>query len=755
MNRSSRQDTPYHQCARIFLRGMASLLQGMFESVDNALFEMAEKADSNALQTHYFDGMRQVRKTRSSVENEILKSLRASLISYQKDGGNSSTSSAPEISEDSLSLVEEAELEESLAISEMVAKGENRLSRPLFAIGQRLGEALNRTPPDDETNPLGPASICNALRQSGPLFEVELPVLLVIYKLFDRKVLEQLDGLYQQVNDRFVQDGVMPQLQRSLPSAGRGTPPPMPGGQAAGAADAPPADNPDVASPEEPGYAEAQVMGEDADDERIMHSILSLLSARRQRIPATDITGSAVGSASAIAQTQQLLNALSVLQNTAPTEAAASADVKTLLLSEMDRLDGAGTQASSDDEDTIDLVAMLFDFILSDENLPQPMQVLLSRLQIPYIKVALIDRQLFASRGHPARRLLDTLADLALGWTAEADRGNRLYDFMTGVVDRVINDFDDDLDLFDELRQELNTYVAKRQKRAQVAEKRTTEATEGKQRLQQARRTAARVIEEHLADQELPRIVEEILNKPWANVMVLTCLRHGEDSSQFAEAVGFVEQMVWSVAPKSDAAEVAKLQKVLPGLSAQLRAGLEMVAYHEDDVKDVFKNLKKLYQSMLDKQFREKVELAADEPPPSTMSLPAAVAPVQLPISGAAELSDGVFDDLDNEPEPVPLEQLEAALRSQVESLEPGTWFQFSTEDGGVQRAKLSWKSPITGNYLFVDQKGIKLADKPVAELAQELASGEAIALETVPLFDRALEAIAERLQETPAETES
>ncbi len=733
---------------------MVSLLQGMFESVDNALFEMAEKADSNALQTHYFDGMRQVRKTRSSVENEILKSLRASLITYQKDGGSASAP-APEVSEESLSLVEEAELEESLAISEMVAKGENRLSRPLFALAQRLGEALNRTPPDDESNPLGPASICSALRQSGPLFEVELPVLLVIYKLFDRQVLEQLDGLYQQINERFIQDGVMPQLQHSLPPTGRGTPPPAGVGPTPAAAEGPLPDHQDPAALEEAPYVDTHITGEDAEDERIMQSILSLLSARRQRHPAPELAGSTAGSANAIAQTQQLLNALSVLQSTAPPEVSTSADVKSMLLSEMDRLDGTGTQASSDDEDTIDLVAMLFDFILSDENLPQPMQVMLSRLQIPYIKVALIDRQLFASRGHPARRLLDTLADLALGWAAETDRGNRLHDFMAGVVDRVINDFDDDLDLFDELRQELNSYVAKLQKRAQVAEKRTTEATEGKQRLQQARRTAAKVIEERLADQELPRIVEEILNKPWANVLVLTCLRHGEDSSQFSDAVGFVEQMVWSVAPKDDAAEVSKLQKLLPGLSAQLRAGLEMVAYHEDDVKDVFKSLKKLYQSMLDKQFREKVKLAADEPTPSTMSLPAAVAPVQLPISGAAELSDGVFDDLDSEPEPVPLEQLEAALRSQVESLEPGTWFQFITEDGGEQRAKLSWKSPITGNYLFVDQKGIKLADKPVAELAQELASGEAIALETVPLFDRALDAIAQRLEETRVETES
>jgi hypothetical protein len=55
------------------VRGIAQkringLVSTLFENVDDALFDLAERAGSNALQTEYFDGMREVRKKRQLVE---------------------------------------------------------------------------------------------------------------------------------------------------------------------------------------------------------------------------------------------------------------------------------------------------------------------------------------------------------------------------------------------------------------------------------------------------------------------------------------------------------------------------------------------------------------------------------------------------------------------------------------------------------------------------------------------------------------
>src|SRR5699024_4297325 len=157
----------------------------------------------------------------------------------------------------------------------------------------------------------------------------------------------------------------------------------------------------------------------------------------------------------------ELLGALGLLQNQAAVHVATHADVagqavdtqdintlKAHLVTQINQLRGSkGARMSGADEDTIDLVGMLFEFILEDRNLPVEMQVLLARLQIPYLKAAILDRRMFAHASHPARRLLDALAEAAKGWSEESDRGRRLYAKVHGIVETLLQEFDDDLDI--------------------------------------------------------------------------------------------------------------------------------------------------------------------------------------------------------------------------------------------------------------------------------------------------------------------
>jgi hypothetical protein len=87
-----------------------------------------------------------------------------------------------------------------------------------------------------------------------------------------------------------------------------------------------------------------------------------------------------------------------------------------------------------------------------------------------------------------------------------------------------------------------------------------------------------------------------------------------------------------------------------------------------------------------------------------------------------------------------------------VRALKVGSWVEFDASEGSGERAKLSWISPISGKYLFVNRRGLKVADKSAQQLAAELAAGTTVVLEELPLFDRALDAIVARLRETQAE---
>jgi hypothetical protein len=106
-----------------------------------------------------------------------------------------------------------------------------------------------------------------------------------------------------------------------------------------------------------------------------------------------------------------------------------------------------------------------------------------------------------------------------------------------------------------------------------------------------------------------------------------------------------------------------------------------------------------------------------------------------------------------NEEEPAspPIDSVDERWITAVRELKVGTWIEFLDEHGAKERAKLSWISPISSKYLFVNRKGLKVADRTLVQLASDLAEARITVLEEVPLFDRALDAIVERLKSTHA----
>ena len=93
----------------------------------------------------------------------------------------------------------------------------------------------------------------------------------------------------------------------------------------------------------------------------------------------------------------------------------------------------------------------------------------------------------------------------------------------------------------------------------------------------------------------------------------------------------------------------------------------------------------------------------------------------------------------------------------ELENLEFGVWFEFVNGDD-TQTLKLSWFSPTTRNYMFVDHAGQRVAVKPIGQLAEEMEQGKARLLpreRNAPLVDRALGAIYRALQRFTGRTPS
>jgi hypothetical protein len=706
-----------------------------FEHVDDALFDLAEKAENNAAQMHYFDGMRDVRKRRPTVERNFLAAINRDLgeLVHPQQRPSATASSPPGSVE--LSLVADNELEESLAITSMISKNESRLARDLFTVNQRLSVICGGHKIDDASNPVAPAILAQAFRRALHELTADMRVKLIIYKLFDRYVLSSLEELYQEINAELVRAGVLPQLRPEVPhNANAGT------GAKTRVADATQAPTSDEA-------------GDIPSD--LLQTLHALFSARREPVGNGIGAGGDIGMRSMsngpLPSANELLGALSVLQSqiasagplpqAQPNDAADLGrevmQLKGQLLTQIGALRGERPpQVATIDEDTIDLVGMLFEFILEDRNLPAQMQVLLARLQIPYLKAAILDRKMFAHRQHPARRLLDGLAEQAKSWSEESDRDHRLHEKVKSIVEQLLHDFDDDMGIFDRLLIDLQQFQEINRRRSELAEQRVAESTQGREKLEQARRRAAREILDRIGDRKLPPMLHSVLSRAWANHLVLTILRQGESSPEFRSALHFVDDFIASTRLGTDPGNRQLLRQMLPGIERSLRLGLANVAFQEQDIERLLGQLQAYYRQQLGET------VAVDEDTPAQV-IPDSIQPI---AERGSMLDEHAIDDTVTVPPDSPEWQL-------VQALQPGTWLEFALAGEAMTRAKLSWISPMSGRYLFVNRRGLKVADYAPHELAVLLADGHAHVLAANALFDRAMTAIVDKLQHPDAST--
>ncbi len=701
-----------------------------FEHVDDALFDLAEKAENNAAQMHYFDGMREVRKRRPAVERSFLGTISRHIGELAHPQQQQSSGSSMSFGTVELTLVGDNELEESLAITSMIGKNESRLSRDLFAVNQRLSVICGGRKVEDASNPVAPAILAQAFRQALHELSADMRVKLIIYKLFDRYVLSSLEELYQEINTELVRAGVLPQVRHEVLRSNA---------KAAGA----------VAgqAPDE------EVASEIPSD--LLQTLHALFSARRGPAAAGGSVGMHALPSGPLPSANELLGALSVLQSqiasagplpyAQPDDATALSrevlQLKSQLLTQIGALRGEKPgHVATIDEDTIDLVGMLFEFILEDRNLPAAMQVMLARLQIPYLKAAILDRKLFAHRQHPARRLLDCLAEQAKSWSEESDRDHRLHDKVKSIVDQLLHDFDDDMGVFERLLVDLQQFQDVNKRRSELAEQRVAESTRGREKLEQARRRAAREILDRIGEHKLPPLVHGVLARAWANHLVLTLLRQGETSPEFKSALRFVDDFIASTRPAATPESRQVLRQMLPGIERALRQGLANVAFQEQDIERLLGQLHTYYRQQLGETLDATEVVAVDEDA-AMLAIPDSIQPV---IEQNAAPQDSVEEDVVEAP-------LDSPEWHQVQALQPGTWLEFCLPDEPMTRAKLSWISPMSGRYLFVNRRGLKVADYSPQELTVLLTEGKARMLAANALFDRAMSAIVDKLSQPDA----
>lgn len=413
-------------------------LQALFDNADDTLFEMADRATSNLEQNAFFEAMRDLRLKRKSIERIYLQKVFEEFSALNQVQSGKSVPTLDTVSFDSLSLVQNEELEESVAVDAMVARVMSRDATALAHLSTRLNTLVGRKV-DEKSNPLAPRPLTAAFLDACQGLGVEIKVKLIILKLFEKYVLAHCDQLYAEANQILVAAGVLPELKSALPRRQ-------------------PAVRPEAVR--DAGTLQAQAALLDGGQQEVFGALQELLAQVRDN---PSFYRRETPENAAPISSNDLMRLLSHLQQHLPGPGAAEFDVRDgvdQLLQRVSHKSGRSRVVGQVDDDVINLVSMLFEFILDDRTLPDSLKALIGRMQIPMLKVALLDKTFFSRGSHPARRLLNEIASASLGWAEHNDaRRDSLYQKIEQVVMRLLNDFVDDPAIFAELLEDFIAFT--------------------------------------------------------------------------------------------------------------------------------------------------------------------------------------------------------------------------------------------------------------------------------------------------------
>ncbi len=174
---------------------------------------------------------------------------------------------------------------------------------------------------------------------------------------------------------------------------------------------------------------------------------------------------------------------------------------------------------------------------------------MIGRLVVPFVKVALLDRKMFVQKTHPARRLLNALAEACEGNNGDSAAERVLMGKVEEIVDRLVAEFNENLAIFLTLEEEFRDFLSQHRRRVEIAERRATETQRGQEKLELARSRALSELKQRVPeDAGLPNAVEDFLRQPWLHHMTMAILRDGDEGPGTIEALAVADGVLEELA---------------------------------------------------------------------------------------------------------------------------------------------------------------------------------------------------------------
>ena len=363
--------------------------------------------------------------------------------------------------------------------------------------------------------------------------------------------------------------------------------------------------------------------------------------------------------------------------------------------------------ASPEERATIEVVALLFQSILTEERIPASVRVWFARLQMPVLRVAVTEPDFFATVDHPARRLIDRMGACVMGFDSSP---KAIGDALEKEVKRIVQVVEAYPDTG---RRVFQTVLTEFEKFLEHYFKNENEATrKGVSLAQQVEQRETLAIQYTI---ELRRMLNEVpvqegvrqfLFHVWADVLATTAVRYGATHDNTRRMKRAAADLIWSASAKVTREERGEVIRRLPPLLKALREGMlaaGMDAARQDE------HIQQLNNSLA-AAFTAKAAVIPDDRLTELMQrletleelLPEA-ADVQIDESMVLDLSGHETADLEVVLEggsmPTP------AMIAWARELQVGSWFMLDYR-GRNEAVQLAWQGLRRQLSLFVSVQG-------------------------------------------------
>ncbi|MEP7276639.1 MAG: DUF1631 family protein, partial [Betaproteobacteria bacterium] len=353
------------------------------------------------------------------------------------------------------------------------------------------------------------------------------------------------------------------------------------------------------------------------------------------------------------------------------------------------------------ERNTIDVVGFLFDYVVRDISIPPRLRLIFDGLQVPILKIALADPAFFAGRRHPARRLLNELAEAAIGGDDDGTYGAAITRTAARIVDMVRREFGIDSRVFDNACAALAEFTERERVEVTVAIQPQVDKVLADESRDVDRAQVRMLVRNRLAGADLPFDVRAFACTVWASYLKQVRQTDGPDSTAFVAATQTLDDLLWSITLKPRSGQKSRLSRLIPTLIGRLREGAAAVQVTGEKMKRFLDALYALHLAAIRPEVvAEQAEslLAANDPPKNVYDL-----------------------------------VLDAAK---------GTWFAFDRGGGRWTHARLDWISPMRTTYVLTGRTRNDTTLVVPEDLAWEIERGRAsLVAEPVPLYDRAISA--------------